>query len=145
LHDVGKIGVPDAILLKPGKLTEAEWVIMRKHVHTGYQMLSHIEFLQLSLDVVKHHHESWDGNGCPSGLRGEEIPLFARIFALCDTYDAITSDRPYRLRRHHAEARAEIIRCSGIQFSDEVVAAFLRIPEEEWTSIKHQASLGGCS
>ncbi|WP_162463394.1 HD-GYP domain-containing protein [Paenibacillus psychroresistens] len=136
LHDVGKIGVPDAILLKPGKLTEEEWVIMCKHVHTGYQMLSHIEFLQLSLDVVKHHHESWDGNGYPNGLRGEEIPLFARIFALCDTYDAITSDRPYRKRRSYAEARAEIIRCSGTQFSQEVVEAFLRIPEAEWTEIQ---------
>src|SRR5665647_3659570 len=75
LHDVGKIGVPDAILLKPGKLTDEEWVIMRQHVQTGYQMLSHIEFLQLSLDVVKYHHESWDGKGYPNGLRGEEIPL----------------------------------------------------------------------
>jgi putative nucleotidyltransferase with HDIG domain len=136
LHDVGKIGVPDAILLKPGKLTEEEWVIMRKHVHTGYQMLSHIEFLQLSLDVVKYHHESWDGSGYPNGLRGEEIPLFARIFALCDTYDAITSDRPYRKRRTYAEARAEIIRCSGTQFSQEVVDAFLQIPEAEWTEIQ---------
>jgi putative nucleotidyltransferase with HDIG domain len=136
LHDVGKIGIPDAILLKPGKLTEEEWVIMRSHVHMGYQMLSHIEFLQLSLDVVKHHHESWDGNGYPSGLSGEEIPLFARIFALCDTYDAITSDRPYRKRRSYAEARTEIIRCSGTQFNQEVVEAFLRIPEAEWTEIQ---------
>jgi putative nucleotidyltransferase with HDIG domain len=136
LHDVGKIGVPDAILLKPGKLTDEEWVIMRKHVHTGYQMLNHIEFLQLSLDVVKHHHESWDGSGYPNGLRGEEIPLFARIFAICDTYDAITSDRPYRKSRTYAEARAEITRCSGTQFSQEVVEAFLRIPEAEWTEIQ---------
>jgi putative nucleotidyltransferase with HDIG domain len=136
LHDVGKIGVPDAILLKPGKLTEEEWVIMRKHVQTGYQMLSHIEFLHLSLDVVRYHHESWDGSGYPNGLRGEEIPLFARIFALCDTYDAITSDRPYRKRRTYAEARAEIIRCSGTQFSQEVVDAFLRVPEAEWTEIQ---------
>jgi putative nucleotidyltransferase with HDIG domain len=121
LHDVGKIGVPDAILLKPGKLTDDEWVVMKKHVNIGYQMLIHIEFLQLSLDVVMHHHESWDGRGYPDGLKGEEIPLFARIFALCDTYDAITSDRPYRKSRSYAEARAEIIRCSGTQFSQAVV------------------------
>lgn len=136
LHDVGKIGVTDAILLKSGKLTDEEWVIMRKHVQIGYQMLSHIEFLQLSLDVVKHHHESWDGKGYPSGLRGEEIPLFARIFALCDTYDAITSDRPYRKRRTYAEAYAEIKRCSGTQFSETVVEAFLRIPEAQWTDVQ---------
>lgn len=136
LHDVGKIGVPDAILLKPGKLTDEEWVIMRQHVQTGYQMLSHIEFLQLSLDVVKYHHESWDGKGYPNGLRGEEIPLFARIFTLCDTYDAITSDRPYRKRRTYAEACAEIKRCSGTQFSEEVVEAFLRISEAQWTDIQ---------
>jgi putative nucleotidyltransferase with HDIG domain len=136
LHDVGKIGVPDAILLKPGKLTDEEWVIMRTHVQIGYQMLNHIEFLQLSLDVVKHHHESWDGKGYPNGLRGEEIPLFALIFALCDTYDAITSDRPYRKRRSYIEARAEILRCSGSQFSQEVVEAFLAIPEAEWSEIQ---------
>jgi putative nucleotidyltransferase with HDIG domain len=136
LHDVGKIGVPDAILLKPGKLTDEEWVIMKRHVETGYQMLSHIEFLQLSLDVVLHHHESWDGKGYPNGLRGEEIPLFARIFALCDTYDAITSDRPYRRRRTYSEASVEIKRCSGTQFSEKVVEAFLRIPEAEWTNIQ---------
>jgi HD-GYP domain-containing protein (c-di-GMP phosphodiesterase class II) len=92
--------------------------------------------LQLSLDVVMHHHESWDGRGYPDGLKGEEIPLFARIFALCDTYDAITSDRPYRKGRSYHEARAEIIRCSGSQFSQAVVDAFLRIPEEEWSSIQ---------
>jgi putative nucleotidyltransferase with HDIG domain len=136
LHDVGKIGVPDAILLKPGKLTDEEWVIMRKHVQTGYEMLNHIEFLQHSLDVVKYHHENWDGTGYPNGLRGKEIPLFARIFALCDTYDAITSDRPYRKKRTHAEACEEIKRCSGTQFSGAIVDAFLRIPEAEWTEIQ---------
>jgi putative nucleotidyltransferase with HDIG domain len=135
LHDVGKIGVPDAILLKPGKLTDEEWVTMKKHVEIGNNMLSHIEFLQPSLDVVKHHHESWDGSGYPGGLKAEQIPLFARIFALCDTYDAITSDRPYRKGRGHNEARAEIERCSASQFSPEVVAAFLRIPEAEWTRV----------
>jgi HD-GYP domain-containing protein (c-di-GMP phosphodiesterase class II) len=83
-----------------------------------------------------HHHESWDGRGYPDGLKGEEIPLFARIFALCDTYDAITSDRPYRKSRSYAEARTEITRCSGTQFSEVVVEAFLRIPESEWTSIQ---------
>ncbi|TVY08944.1 HD-GYP domain-containing protein [Paenibacillus cremeus] len=136
LHDVGKIGVPDAILLKPDKLTEDEWVVMKRHVQLGHQMLQHIAFLQPSLDVVLYHHERVDGRGYPFGLQGEEIPLFARIFSLCDTYDAITSDRPYRKGRGYLEARAEIERCTETQFCPMVVEAFLRIPPEDWQEIQ---------
>ncbi|UUZ84264.1 HD-GYP domain-containing protein [Paenibacillus sp. P26] len=136
LHDVGKIGVPDAILLKPDKLTAEEWEVMRRHVEIGYQMLSHITFLESSLEVVKHHHERWDGKGYPSQLKEREIPLFARIFAVCDTYDAITSDRPYRKGRSCEEAREEIRKCAGTQFCPEVTEAFLRIDPEEWQAIR---------
>ncbi len=139
LHDVGKIGVPDAILLKPSPLTAEEWVIMKSHVNIGYQMLKHIEFLKPSLDLVLYHHERWDGQGYPNQLQGKEIPLFACIFALCDTYDAITSDRPYRKARGYEEALTEINRCVATQFNHEVVQAFLRIPEEEWTSIQRMS------
>jgi putative nucleotidyltransferase with HDIG domain len=136
LHDVGKIGVPDAILNKPGGLTSEEWVIMRSHVSIGFQMLQHIEFLQRSLDVVQFHHERWDGSGYPNGLKGEQIPLIASIFSICDTYDAITSDRPYRIGRNYQDARVEIDCCSGTQFNPKVVQAFLRISEADWVDIK---------
>ncbi|WP_426448854.1 HD-GYP domain-containing protein [Paenibacillus sp. S-38] len=142
LHDVGKIGVPDAILLKPAELTEEEWVVMKSHVEIGYRMLKHITLLSPSLDVVRYHHERWDGGGYPYGLRGEEIPLFARIFALCDSYDAMTSDRPYRKGWGYTEARAEIERCTGTQFCPEVVQAFLRIPKERWLEIEEASREG---
>ena len=96
LHDIGKIGVPDAILLKPGRLTPDELAIMRKHPEIGYGMIAHIPFLTDAAQVVLHHHESYDGGGYPSGLAGATIPLGARIFAVADTFDAMTSDRPYR-------------------------------------------------
>jgi putative nucleotidyltransferase with HDIG domain len=140
LHDVGKIGVPDAILLKPGKLDEQEWAIMRSHVQLGFDMLQHIEFLQPSLDVVRYHHERWDGQGYPYRKEGEDIPLFARIFALCDTYDAMTSDRPYRKGLGYEAARAEIERCCGTQYSPDVVAAFLEIDKAEWTAVQAAAA-----
>lgn len=140
LHDVGKIGVPDAILLKPGKLDEQEWDIMRTHVQLGYEMLHHIEFLRPSLDVVKYHHERWDGRGYPHRLAGDSIPLFARIFALCDTFDAMTSDRPYRKGLGYDAARAEIERCRGTQFCPEVVDTFLAIESSEWMAVKSAVS-----
>ena len=99
LHDVGKIGVPDAILRKPGKLTEDEWVQMRLHPEMGYEMFKHIPFLKPALDIVLYHQERYDGTGYPTGLKGEDIPLGARIFAVVDTFDAMTSDRPYRKPR----------------------------------------------
>jgi len=96
LHDVGKIGISDAILHKPGPLNEAEWEVMRRHPEIGVRVLSGVDFLEPALEVVMHHHERWDGRGYPTGLRGEEIPLAARIIAVCDSFDAMTSDRPYR-------------------------------------------------
>jgi len=140
LHDVGKIGVPDAILLKQGPLTSEEWHHMRRHVEIGYEMLRHIPFLQNALEIVRNHHERWDGNGYPYGLKGNAIPLSARIFAICDTYDAITSTRPYRKSRSHEEAVAEIAAQAGRQFDPQVVNAFLRIPRAEWIAIGKQAT-----
>ncbi len=135
LHDIGKIGVPDAILLKPGPLTEAEWVVMRRHPGLGARILSGIPFLDAASRIVRTHQERWDGGGYPDGLRGEDITLGARIFAVADAFDAITSDRPYRPARFYAEARAEIEAGSGTQFDPRVVAAFLQIPEGDWTRL----------
>lgn len=131
LHDVGKIGVPDAILRKPGPLTVEEWVVMRSHPEQGYRMLMHIGFLRDALPIVRHHHERYDGAGYPDGLRGLEIPLGARIFAVADAFDAITSQRPYRAAGSLDAARDEIARCAGSQFDPEVVAAFLRLSASE--------------
>jgi putative two-component system response regulator len=96
LHDMGKIGIPDSILHKPAKLTDEEWVIMRKHPQLAYEMLGAIEYLRPSLDIPHCHHEKWDGTGYPRGLKGEDIPIAARLFAIVDVWDALTSDRPYR-------------------------------------------------
>jgi response regulator RpfG family c-di-GMP phosphodiesterase len=131
LHDVGKIGVPDAILLKPGKLTDGEWEVMRRHTVIGHQMISKIKFLRGAADIVLHHHERWDGGGYPTGIAGEEIPLGARIFSIIDTYDAMTSKRPYKEALPIATARAEIERCAGTQFDPRIVKEFLRIPDED--------------
>lgn len=131
LHDVGKIGVPDSILLKPGKLTDAEWQVMRRHTIIGHQMLSKIKFLRGASDIVLHHHERWDGGGYPHGISGEEIPLGARIFSIIDTYDAMTSKRPYKEALPIATARAEIERCAGTQFDPRIVKEFLRIADED--------------
>jgi response regulator RpfG family c-di-GMP phosphodiesterase len=131
LHDVGKIGVPDAILLKPGKLTDAEWEVMRRHTLIGHQMISRIKFLRGAADIVLHHHERWEGGGYPHSISGEEIPLGARIFSIIDTFDAMTSKRPYKEALPIAHARAEIQRCAGTQFDPRIVQEFLRIPDEE--------------
>jgi putative nucleotidyltransferase with HDIG domain len=143
LHDVGKIGVSDTILLKPGKLTEEEWVQMRKHVDLGTQILRDIAFLGRSLLLVQQHHERWDGKGYTQGLKGEEIYIGARIFAAIDTYDAVTSDRPYRKGRDHATAVAEIANGKGSQFDPQVVDAMLRIPAAEMLAIRERASAHG--
>jgi response regulator RpfG family c-di-GMP phosphodiesterase len=125
LHDIGKIGVPDEILLKPGPLTEAEWRVMRAHTLLGSQMIGGVAFLQeAGVQVVRSHHERWDGTGYPDGLRGEEIPLGARIFAVADALDAITNHRPYRQARSWRDSRREIVAQSGAQFDPEVVEAF---------------------
>jgi len=124
MHDVGKIGVPDAILLKPASLTEEEWVYMRKHPAMGYRILAQVPYLRPAARIVLAHHERWDGGGYPRGLKGEDIPLGARVFAISDSYDAIVSDRPYREGRTPEAALAEILRCSGTQFDPKVVEAF---------------------
>jgi response regulator RpfG family c-di-GMP phosphodiesterase len=125
LHDIGKIGVPDQILLKPTELTEPEWRVMRAHTVLGAQMISGVAFLQeAGAQVVRSHHERWDGAGYPDGLAGEEIPLGARIFAVADAIDAITNHRPYRAARSWADCRREITAESGKQFDPTVVEAF---------------------
>jgi putative two-component system response regulator len=136
LHDIGKIGVPDRILLKPGPLTEDEWVEMRQHPVIGFRMCSKIEFLKGAAQIVLHHHEKWDGSGYPDGLNGEMIPLGARIFAVVDTLDAMTTDRPYRKAMTYAAACDEILRHRGTQFDPAVVDAFLTISEQRWLAIK---------
>jgi response regulator RpfG family c-di-GMP phosphodiesterase len=135
LHDVGKIGVRDSILLKPGKLSEEEWVEMRMHPQIGYSILQNIEFLSPAAEIVLCHQERWDGKGYPNGLAGPDIPLGARIFAVVDTLDAMTSDRPYRKATSFEAALAEIRHCSGTQFDPRVVSAFLNIPAESWIAI----------
>lgn len=140
LHDIGKIGVPDSILLKPGKLTPEETRVMESHVRVGYELVSRIAFLAGAAEIVLTHQERYDGTGYPQGLIGEEIPLGARIFAVADTLDAMTSDRPYRRALPFSAAREEIIRESGRQFDPAVVAAFLSIPEEVWGGIRQQVA-----
>ena len=132
LHDIGKVAVPDQILLKVGPLTEQEWVIMRRHVEAGYRIVSGIPGLEKAAQIILQHHEQYGGGGYPNGVRGEEICLGARIFAVADTYDAITSNRPYRVQRSDAAARAEILKYVGTQFDPKVVEAFSEIPTEEW-------------
>ena len=123
LHDIGKIGIPDAILNKPGKLTDAEWEIMRRHPEIGTRMVAGVEFLRPALPIILAHHERWDGGGYPHGLAGEAIPLGARIFQVADTLDAIVSDRPYRRGQPLEVALAEIRRHAATQFDPMVVEA----------------------
>src|SRR2546430_3458999 len=132
LHDIGKIRVPDAILHKPGKLTEPEWLRMRNHPLYGQQILSGIEFLEGASRVVVQHHEKWDGSGYPWGLAGTAIDRNARIFALADAFDAMTSDRVYCAGKSYEEAAAEITRAAGTHFDPKVVEAFSSIPRQEW-------------
>ncbi|HVP66202.1 MAG TPA: HD domain-containing phosphohydrolase [Anaeromyxobacteraceae bacterium] len=127
LHDIGKIGVPDAILLKPGPLSPSEWEEMRRHPQVGWNILRSIGFLHVPAEIVLSHQECWDGSGYPRGLRGEAIPLGARIFAVADTLDAMTSDRPYRKSQGFVKAIAEITRFSGTQFDPRVVQAMTAI------------------
>jgi response regulator RpfG family c-di-GMP phosphodiesterase len=140
LHDIGKIGVPDAILRKPAPLTEPEWYEMRKHPLHGEQILGGIEFLEGASLVVAQHHEHWDGSGYPLGLRGDKIDLNARIFAVADAFDAITSDRVYRTGKSYAAAARELEEWAGRQFDPSVVEAFLRVPPEEWESLRRGPS-----
>jgi response regulator RpfG family c-di-GMP phosphodiesterase len=139
LHDIGKIGVPDAILRKPAKLTDEEWVKMREHPVHGQAILREIEFLAGAACVVGQHHEKWDGSGYPRGLRGEEIDLNARIFAVADAFDAMISDRVYRAGRSYEEAAEELERFAGRQFDPNVVAAFHRVPREDWDELRRRS------
>jgi len=136
LHDIGKIGVRDSILLKCGALTETEWTEMREHINYGLRIIGGIDFLKGAAPVVGEHHEKFDGSGYPSGLRGEMIHLNARIFAVADAFDAITSDRPYRKSAPYANARAEIVANVSKHFDPAVVKAFLAVPEGEWSEIR---------
>jgi putative nucleotidyltransferase with HDIG domain len=132
LHDIGKMAIPDAILNKPGKLDPDEVTTMREHAYRGYQMLKKIPFLTEAAEIVYSHQEKYDGTGYPRGLKGQEIPLGARIFAVADTLDAMINDRPYRAAQTLAAARKEIELFSGQQFDPEVVKVFLALPENIW-------------
>jgi PAS domain S-box-containing protein len=127
LHDIGKLGVPDGILLKPGPLTDEEWVLMKKHPTFAYEMLFPIRYLRLALDIPCCHHEKWDGTGYPRGLKGTQIPLVARIFAVVDVWDALSSDRPYRSAWPEEKVREHICTSSGTDFDPQVVDAFMHI------------------
>jgi len=135
LHDIGKIGVPDAVLRKPGKLTSEEWEVMKAHARIGYEMVSRIAFLASAAEIVLTHQERYDGTGYPLGLAGKQIPLGSRIFAIADTLDAMTSDRPYRKALPFGAAREEIARESGRQFDPHVVREFLALPQDLWPSL----------
>jgi HD-GYP domain-containing protein (c-di-GMP phosphodiesterase class II) len=125
LHDIGKIAIPDSILLKPGKLTEEEWQIMREHPRYAYDMLISIPFLQAALDIPYYHHEKWDGTGYPYGLQGEDIPLAARIFAVVDVWDALRFDRPYRKAWSEQRVIEHLIALAGTHFDPHIVDIFL--------------------
>jgi HD-GYP domain-containing protein (c-di-GMP phosphodiesterase class II) len=136
LHDIGKMAIPDQILRKPGPLTDEERDVMRRHSEIGHGMLVRIPFLREAAEIVLAHQEAYDGSGYPRGLRGEEIPLGARIFAVADTLDAMTSDRPYRRALPISAAREEIQRCSGTQFDPQVVKVFLTLPDSLWAELR---------
>ncbi len=136
LHDIGKMAIPDGILRKPGPLTDDEKKVMRTHCEIGYNMLIRIPFLRDAAEIVLAHQEFYDGSGYPRGLKGEEIPLGARIFAVADSLDAMVSDRPYRRALPMSHAREEIRRCSGSQFDPQVVKVFLAIPEQNWLDLR---------
>lgn len=136
LHDIGKMAIPDAILRKPGPLTPEERMVMREHCYRGYQIVRRIPFLQEAAEIVYAHQEFYDGTGYPRGLKGDEIPLGARIFAIGDTLDAITSDRPYRRAQSFKAAQAEIVRFAGRQFDPEIVRIFTSIPEAFWNGLR---------
>ncbi|MCZ2155422.1 MAG: response regulator [Bryobacterales bacterium] len=135
LHDIGKIGVPDSILNKPGGLTDDEWMEMRKHPEIGYSIVKALIGDGEGARVVLCHHERYDGSGYPIGLKGGQIPLGARLFAVVDAYDALTSSRPYRERTSHWEAMGEITRSSRTHFDPDVVSRFVKVPEERWLEL----------
>jgi putative nucleotidyltransferase with HDIG domain len=136
LHDIGKMAIPDAILLKPGKLTDDEMAIMREHSYRGYKIISRIPFLAEAAEIVYSHQERYDGLGYPRGLKGDEIPLGARMFSIADTLDAMTTDRPYRPAQSFEAARKEIELWSGRQFDPQIVKVFLEMPDNIWQDLR---------
>src|SRR5215468_5116583 len=140
LHDIGKMAIPDSILRKPGPLNDDEKQVMRRHCQIGYDMLIRIPFLRDAAEIVLAHQEFFDGSGYPRNLKGEQIPLGARIFTVADSLDAMISDRPYRKALPISHAREEIRRCAGTQFDPKVVDVFLSIPEQHWLDLRE--SLG---
>jgi putative nucleotidyltransferase with HDIG domain len=138
LHDIGKMAIPDNILNKPGKLEPHEMAIMKEHAYHGYQIVKKIPFLTDAAEIVYSHQEWFDGGGYPRHLRGEEIPLGARIFSVADTFDAITSDRIYRPAQPYAAARAEIAKWAGRQFDPEIVKVFLGMPDKIWEDLRKE-------
>jgi putative nucleotidyltransferase with HDIG domain len=138
LHDIGKMAIPDAILRKPALLTPEEKTMMKQHSYLGFRMLKKIPFLADAAEIVYAHQEHWDGSGYPRGLRGEEIPMGARIFAIADTLDAITSNRPYRPAQTVEAARSEIATWSGRQFDPSIVRVFLAIPPSVWEDLHRE-------
>jgi putative nucleotidyltransferase with HDIG domain len=131
LHDIGKIGTPENILLKKGPLSKEEFSVVKKHSILGQSMIKNIDFLVEASEVVLYHHEKYEGTGYPLGLRGDEIPLFARIFAIVDAFDAMTNDRPYRKALGLKKVRKELNRCSGTHFDPKILKNFLELPPIE--------------
>jgi response regulator RpfG family c-di-GMP phosphodiesterase len=140
LHDIGKIGVRDSILLKRGPLTPEEWVEMREHINHGLRIISGIDFLKGAAPVVGQHHEKYNGSGYPHGLSGQQIHINARIFAVADAVDAITSDRPYHQARSFEDAVNELLRCAGTHFDPEIVKLFLSLPLAFWRELRARAN-----
>src|SRR5271155_2262264 len=136
LHDIGKIAIPDAILLKPSKLTDDEMGTMKEHCYLGYKIISRIPFLSEAAEIIYAHQERYDGTGYPRRLKGEEIPLGARMFSIADTLDAITTDRPYRPAQSFDAARKEIELWSGRQFDPQIVKVFLEMPDNIWQDLR---------
>ncbi len=141
LHDIGKLAIPDAILLKPGALTEEEWIIMRSHAQLGFDLVKRIPFLADAAEIILTHHERCDGSGYPQGLETMDVPLGARIFAVADTVDAMTSDRPYRAALSFEEAHDEIRRGSGSRYDSRVANVFLSVGIESWKEIRHSIDI----
>lgn len=140
LHDIGKIAIPDAILKKPGRLSDSEWEKIRLHPALGYGLIKEIKLVREVSNIILYHHERYDGSGYPRGFRKEDIPLEARVFAVADALDAITSHRPYRPQRDFQAAREEIELHSGGQFDPEVVDAFVSLPIEQWEKVRYQTT-----
>jgi putative nucleotidyltransferase with HDIG domain len=143
LHDIGKVGVPDAILFKPAALSRDEFTRIASHAEIGSMILRHVDFLDEATLIVRHHHERWDGTGYPDGLKGEQIPLAARVFAIADTLDALTTDRPYRKAVGFPQARVEILRGAGTQFDPAVIVAYETIGDDTFARLGEGVRSGG--